>query len=218
MSYLNRKAEEGDLLKETLGIILFVIGAGILIFAVWKVWDIAVNQERESAEELVDNIVKRTERINDREVGGFNIEGLEKWFLVGWSKNEAGRTDKCFFNSCICICKGNKRDARKVCQDGGICKELEFEEVKLYDFNKAKDGVMKFKEEEVIKDLNNFDSYGIGQWSDKSYNFNLLSECAYFSGNNIFKFLVYKEDRKLAIFRIKDIDFSNLGFEAACEK
>src|SRR3989344_310822 len=128
---INKRGDEGNLLKETLEIILFVVGTAILIFAIWKVWDLVANQERVNADKLVDDIVRRANDAKEGEIEGFTIKGLKDWYLVGWSKEEPGdkKPDKCFLGSCICICKGNRKNPKENCEEG-ICKELDFKKIK----------------------------------------------------------------------------------------
>lgn len=214
---INRRGDEGNLLKETLEIILFVVGTAILIFAVWKVWDLVANQERVNADRLISDIVRRANDIEEKKVEGFTVSGLKNWYLVGWSKEDPAnkKPDKCFLSSCICICKGDRQNTKKSCQEG-ICKELNFKKIKVYEFSNAKDFEMKVKEEDVIKDLNNEIYFEARPWSSASNNFILVSKCPPFNQNNLVKFNFYKNGDELNILKINTIDFSNLKFEAAC--
>ncbi len=160
MKKINKKAEEGDLLKETLGIILFVVGAAILVFAVWKIWDLAASQERKNAEKIVDDIARKAAEIEEGENIGFTVIGLPEWYLAGWSKNEP--TDKkptaCFFSSCICICKveGIFGISERDCKSNGICRDIKFEEVFVGGFVNYKNELLtieKFFEDPTLYNI-----------------------------------------------------------------
>ena len=208
--------KRGDLVKETLEIILFVVGAVLLVFAVFKVYSNVKETQFESAGNSLEGLIKRAENTKEGEVNSFVMQGLKGWFLIGWSKNDNTRPDKCFFESCICICNGDVSDAKKSCQEKGICKEVKKENVFIYGFNRKGDAEMIIKEEDVVKDINNEAYKGAGKWSDKTDNFILLNECFDFSENNLYRFFVYKNEKELSVLGVNDIDSSS--YSSSCVK
>ncbi len=136
---MNKKGELTS--SELLGIIIAVLGLTILFFAIWKLYAVSVSNEGDNVNNILNVIKTRIENLKDNESGKFLISGQEGWFLTGWSKDEAGRPDKCYFNSCICACKGEpvrafysgeRIDNRKnVCQEKGFCREMEKDIVKI---------------------------------------------------------------------------------------
>ena len=160
-SVLNKK---GDLTNETLSIIVAVIGVSLLLFGVWKLYGALANSERENAKNVLNALEDKINAIQDGEEGKILLQGFkgaENWYLVGWSKDEKGKPEKCFFDSCICVCKDtddylNLRDGGKSvdssefsytplnedCQEEGICKMIEIDSINLEEVvGKAKGGI-----------------------------------------------------------------------------
>ena len=135
--------KKGDLtITEALGIIIAVLGLIILFFGIWKLYKVTINQGEGNINSALNVIEARIENLKDGESGKFLISGQEGWFLTGWSKDEQGRPDKCYFNSCICACKGEPisfvREASvyydirsKKCQEKGFCRDVKKNIVKI---------------------------------------------------------------------------------------
>jgi hypothetical protein len=67
-------------------------------------------------------LTKKIENLKDGWEDNFPIIGVNGWVLAGWSKEfiSESRPDKCFYNSCLCVCK----DGLGSCQDNGLCREI----------------------------------------------------------------------------------------------
>lgn len=217
---INKKGDEGNLLKETLEIILFVVGTAILIFAIWKVWDFVANQERVNADKLVEDIVRRANDAKEEEIEGFTIKGLKGWYLIGWSKEEPidKKPDKCFFKSCICICPFGKKTAKDACQDEGICKELNFDSSGVFTLSKIKGKENLVNDEEIIKQTIDPRYYIGGEFKVDSVNVANLIPCLGLYENNLFKLSIYKDKTNLAIINIETNDPAVLKFQQSCAK
>ena len=219
MRAMNKMNRRGDLLNEILGVLLFLAGAAILVFVIVKVYNIIVNQETEDAKRLIDEVRERSEAIKENEAGKFVVKGLKGWFLTGWGRDDLTRPDKCFFKSCICICKG-KGNAKDICQENGICRDVTFGNVLVADFAKLNiEGVvMNFKAEDVIKEKDKSVYFNVGRWSSDGRVFNLLSECAEFEKNELVEFLIYKDENDLNLFKIKPWDGVIEGISVNCKR
>jgi len=215
---INKRGDEGNLLKETLEIILFVVGTAILIFAIWKVWDLVANQERVNADKLVDDIVRRANDAKEGEIEGFTIKGLKDWYLVGWSKNEIGRLDKCFFKSCICICPFGKKTIKETCQDEGICKELNFDSSGVFTLSKIKEKENLINDEEIIKQTTDPKYFRGGEFKVDGVNVAALIPCLGLYENNLFKLSIYKDKTNLAVINVETNDPAVFKFQQSCAK
>lgn len=123
--------KRGELtLNNTLSIIIAVIGLSILIFGFVKLWQANADQENKSAQKTIDSLISKIGALKAGENNSFIIQsftGSTEWYIAGWSKGVSGRPDKCFFDSCICICKGG--GTAKECTDQGFCRVVSEEEV-----------------------------------------------------------------------------------------
>ena len=122
------KSKRGDFFTENaMTIVLAIIGLSLLFFGVVKILEMG-KQESESAKNAINSIEDRIKGLEYGEESKFPFRGPDGWNLYGWSKNDKTRPDKCFFNSCICICKGKyvfttDRENKYKCEDG-FCREL----------------------------------------------------------------------------------------------
>ncbi len=115
--------------ENVLTLILAVVGIGLLVFAAVRLWQINVNADSENAKKILDGIEGKINTLEEGQTGRFTVRGIEGWFLTGWGKNDDS-IDKCFFNSCICICEGNGN--REVdCKEKGFCRDVSIEKVEV---------------------------------------------------------------------------------------
>lgn len=143
MNYKKRGMSSPDNVTELLIGILALLLIGGMIFMLYKMF---LPDENANAKKTIDVIEGKINYLNEEQNGSFSIQGFKGakkdsvldngWFLVGWSKNEQGRPDKCFFDSCICICKGGieggKANLAKYCQDNGFCRKMNVPSVSVY--------------------------------------------------------------------------------------
>lgn len=139
---INKKA---ILVENVLSLLIAAVGIALLIFGAVKLYKITVSQEEENAKTLINVLEGKINTLQDGETGKFPIQGIEKWFLTGWSKNAGDRPNKCFFESCICICPLNfnptpiyGRDTShsteriESCQEEGFCREIDKETIWIF--------------------------------------------------------------------------------------
>ena len=127
-----KKNKKGDLLKDVLSIIIALIGLLILFSAIYKLYQVGVSQEIENARKTLDNVIAKIEALPEEESNTFAVQGFkgaDNWYLVGFGKNDE-RPDKCFFESCICVCK--EGGFKENCQDNGICRDFGEKEIDIY--------------------------------------------------------------------------------------
>ncbi|MDO8508888.1 MAG: hypothetical protein Q7S27_04355 [Nanoarchaeota archaeon] len=139
------KSKKGEMtaneIASTILAVVILLGLTVVLVMLYKSYN---EGERTSADKLLNIIVERVEDAEEGEVEGFTIRGLKDWYLVGWNKKDGAdiKPDKCFLESCICICKdlpvsGNlKEQNAKVCNDNGICKNLKEDEVIINNIEK----------------------------------------------------------------------------------
>jgi hypothetical protein len=139
-----RKNRRGDLMNNMVGIIVALIGILIFAYALVQLYNVNVNQEKENAKNTLNSITVKIDALEDGEENTFAIQGVEDWTLVGFDK-EGTRPEKCFFNSCLCICETVDHDFSlnhysEQCQSKGICSALEFDEVNTFSYSLYSDG------------------------------------------------------------------------------
>ena len=118
------------------GLIIAVLCLLILGGVAILVWKVLVNDEYSRAQTAIDFIENKMSALKDAgQSTSFNIQSPCKeadkceWFIYGWGKGNTmtdDRPERCYFNSCICICKGSVNKAKEVCQDlkTGICRAI----------------------------------------------------------------------------------------------
>ncbi|MEK6928474.1 MAG: hypothetical protein AABW65_00775 [Nanoarchaeota archaeon] len=120
------------LLGHTTSIIIAVIGLLLLGAGIYKMYGIFKGED-ENMKKTIDSIEGKIKRLEDGDKGKFLVRGNNKWYVTGWSAEEKGKPDKCYLNSCICICKGNifAGDALsgESCQKKGFCRIFEEKKV-----------------------------------------------------------------------------------------
>ena len=213
-------------MNNLLGLIIAAIGIGIIIFGAYKLYAVSVNQESENAKNLLDIIEGKINNLNNNEVGKFQLRGVKDWFLVGWGEKDSGRIDKCFFESCVCICKGDRSDLKNSCQENGFCRGVEFEKVGVFEFKKVigKDVIDSvgntIKEEDVVKDIFNPRYKEDRKWyRDGVYKNSLLDDaCPQFYESNLAEILIYKDEKSLAILKINEVKDEFTRAVGACGK
>lgn len=131
--------KKGDLLNNVLGLIIAAIGIGLLIFGAVKLYGATESQEEEGAKNILTVISEKINNLKDGETGKYPVQGIEEWFLTGWNASDLTRPDKCFFKSCICVCKklsvsyyaSDKVKLKEDCQKNGFCKEIDKEDIRI---------------------------------------------------------------------------------------
>ncbi len=213
-------------ISEILGLIIAAIGIAIVAYAAYKLYAVSVNQESENAKNLLNVIERKIDNLNNNEVGRFQIRGIKDWFLVGWGEDDIGRIDKCFFKSCICICKGDRTDLENSCQENGFCRNFNFGKIGVFEFKKiiGKDIIDSvgntIKEEDVVKDIFNPRYKESRIWYRDGFHKNpLLNDaCPQFYESNLAEILIYEDKNSLAILKISEMKDELVRFLAGCGK
>jgi len=211
--------KKGILLKNVLALVITAIGLGLIIIAGVKLYNLSKDQEFENAKKLLDSLIGKIENVKDGETGRPVIRGVEGWYLIGWSSNDNSRPDKCFFNSCICVCKKNRNIGRLDCQENGFCGKLNYNNVYFYNYLKDKGMDMIVNEINVIKELTNPIYKEQRLWAKEGVRHSLLEECATFSSGSsglLSELLIYRKGRDINILRIDEFELEK--FEAGCKK
>jgi len=123
----NKKGDSSLAWNNLLSVLIAIAGLVLLGFAFVKLYDAAVNSETKNAQNVLDNIKGKIDNLEDGQAGKFMIPGFsgaEKWYLIGFNANDNNRPDKCFFESCLCICKNENFELswKDACQDKGFCR------------------------------------------------------------------------------------------------
>jgi len=130
------KNKKAILIKNALGLIIAAIGL-ILIMggAYYKIYKpFMINQEIENAKNTIDLIMAKINALEPEQNNSYPFQFLKgDWVLTSWSKSEPAdsKPDKCFLNSCLCICKdpgiinSDRSRLKNICQNDGICRKIE---------------------------------------------------------------------------------------------
>ena len=142
------RGKKGDLKDEVPMIIIAVIGIALLIFGVIRLYDFVKNQDTENAKKTINYVEEQIKALSaNGQVSEITFSGFKSssnWAIIGWSKTNPYRPEKCLMNSCICICPDLRRagDAlpfkvpesnEVLCQKNGFCREFEQERVFVRD-------------------------------------------------------------------------------------
>lgn len=107
--------KRGLLASNTASAVLALVVLLILVVGAWKAYDsLRASQEERTAQASINSLQKKIEAMKLGDTNKFLIQGVKPddedsvWFIVAWSKDDAFRPDKCFFESCVCICKTDK--------------------------------------------------------------------------------------------------------------
>lgn len=140
------KSKKAELTDHVLGIIVAVVCLVLLGGLVVLVYKNFATSEYTSAKKVLDFIEVKINAINAGESTQFSIQspckaekikdGSCDWQLIGWGKDDVGRPDRCYFNSCVCVCafnEGNIEEYKNKCQDSktGICKKIDTDKISV---------------------------------------------------------------------------------------
>ena len=125
------KNKKAIVLENTLSVIIAVLGLLLLIYSAYYLYSkLTTNIETESAKEVANLIEKKINALPDNQAANITIRGVNgnNWYLIGFNVNNPNRPNKCFFNSCLCVCKGDSTLPEyqgKICQDTGFCRKTD---------------------------------------------------------------------------------------------
>jgi hypothetical protein len=124
---INKRGEsDEDEKANVLGLILALVVLVLVIFAIYKgILAVTNNPESENAHAALQRVVTKINTLNEKSSINYTLQGYKQknndWYLVGWGKTQDGRPDKCFFESCVCICAGSDASS---CQSKGECENF----------------------------------------------------------------------------------------------
>ncbi|MBU0760879.1 MAG: hypothetical protein KJ600_02250 [Nanoarchaeota archaeon] len=131
------------LMKNTLGIILAVGGIALLLFLGGEIayGAFKTNQEDKAAQTVIDLVKTKidaigTDESTELEIKGIDTGGEGDWFLVGWNEEGLIKPDKCFFQTCVCVCKltdiiPTLENLKEGCQNRGFCRETNTKQIQV---------------------------------------------------------------------------------------
>ena len=132
-----KKKDKGGLITDVTSLIIAIIGISLLFFGFYQLYKVIVNQDSEIAKKTLNIIEAKINYLEEGQTGKFPIKGPKgpdrEWYLLGWGKENSERPDKCYFDSCICICEGYKPED---CQGRyGFCRKVDAKDVKILEGN-----------------------------------------------------------------------------------
>lgn len=127
---------KGELFGENIvGILIAVIGLGLVVGIIGQqIYRANVDNEGDSARKTLDGIIGKIENLQDGETGSFAVQGFTEsnnWYLVGFDSRVQDRPDKCFLESCVCICKNADQGFKNACQNEGFCRFFDDKEINV---------------------------------------------------------------------------------------
>ncbi|MBI2451659.1 hypothetical protein HYV50_01110 [Candidatus Pacearchaeota archaeon] len=125
-------------LSNLVGAIIAIVGLSLFFFvAIPRLYGtITSDKETESAKSLANVVEAKIKAFleSDFTAANITVQGFnENWYLAGWGKNDLDRPEKCYFDSCICICKSESpsNTLKDSCQKNGICRKIEIEKISI---------------------------------------------------------------------------------------
>ncbi len=158
---MNKRA---DLMDNVLTTIIAVVGLVIIFVAAWQLYSIYANQEETNARKTIDSIEGRFGNLENGQMGSVSLRKIPGWFIAGWSRDESDRPDKCYFKSCLCICKhnlpiqsintiGSRKELADNCQAKGFCRTFEEAEAGAYEINNYKEEIFVSSPQDLLSFL-----------------------------------------------------------------
>lgn len=80
--------------------------------------------EKRNAIEFIDGFKAKMDAIPQSSEGSVQVQGFDPqdlWYIAGWSEDSPTAPDRCFFQSCMCVCKAessNNLNLKSDCQAG----------------------------------------------------------------------------------------------------
>lgn len=140
------KKGTSDLLNTVLGVIVAIIVLLILGYLVYLIYTQLRDNEFKSAQKNLDFVISKIDGVSTGQQVIFSLQSPCKkevkncgWYLVGWGKDEKNKPERCYFDSCICMCNGDMSNLAANCQDTttGICRKVNFDIVNVSVFTTA---------------------------------------------------------------------------------
>lgn len=105
---------------------------GLLLLAAWYLMQAYTMSEYNKAVSALDTIELKLKAVEEGKTTRFPLQGPRGAYLQGWPVTEAGRPERCYFKSCICICKEAGTKGTESCQDTESAACISVEEKELF--------------------------------------------------------------------------------------
>ncbi len=122
----------GELRDHVMSIIIGVVSLSLLLLAAWYLMQAYTMSDYDRADSALDTIKLKLRAVDYGETTRFPLQGPSGWYLQGWSVTESGRPERCYFKSCICICKEAGTKGAESCQDTKSATCISVEEKELF--------------------------------------------------------------------------------------
>lgn len=145
---MNKKGEQVS--EELGGVTMAAIGILLLSLAAYSIYlHIQVSRESssEAAQKTMEILGDKLDVLDVGESGQITIQGFtdsENWYLTGWDLNDADRPERCFFESCVCICDNI------LCNEKLFCYKSDSEQIDVVTYYVAGDPSAYIKLEKGI--------------------------------------------------------------------
>ena len=166
------RGKKADLMNNVLTTIIAVVGLVIIFIAAWQLYSVSVNQAEMNARRTIDSIEGRFDNLEEGQVGSMTIRRMNGWAIVGWDKDGERKPDKCYFKSCICMCKysGNERDKGNfidVCQANGYCRLFDNSMADVFSIYNYEDITFASSQQQIFRFFSSPSDYNAEFWLDK---------------------------------------------------
>jgi hypothetical protein len=136
---INKLGHRGEdtLMKNVLSVIIFVISFALIVYGVYKIYTVFLNNESKNLQNTLDKISAKIDTLKEGESTTVTIQGFRNsnsWRFASWSKSDSvdSKPDKCYFKTCICICPGASEDRLStVCREKSLCNTFDQESISI---------------------------------------------------------------------------------------
>ncbi|HVY01251.1 MAG TPA: hypothetical protein VHA12_00615 [Candidatus Nanoarchaeia archaeon] len=129
---MNKQRKGEVTLNEVISILIAVLIIAGIVYGIIKVASVFMDSENRNAKNTLDLFVEKLKFAEKGNVS-FIVQGFpnsRNWFVAAWSAGQEGRPDKCYFDSCICVCPlAASGNVAEKCQSKGVCQKLDYQRV-----------------------------------------------------------------------------------------
>lgn len=138
------KNKKANLMENSTELVIAILILLILFVAVVKIYtNFLQDRELTSAKNVVNVIEQKILDASENSNVKKTIRGVngEDWVLTAFDFSSLNRPDACFEQPCIYICKTAKRLIKDDCEDKGVFRRLEVDEIKTIELDFSEDWV-----------------------------------------------------------------------------
>ena len=204
--------KRADLMNNVLTVLIAVVGLVIIGYAAWKLYVVYADQDATNAQKEIDLIEGKLGNLEAGQASRILLRKIPKWAIVGWGANEEGGPDKCYFKSCVCICKysnlapRSKEEFTSSCQNSGYCRtfsEPRAETFTIYNYNDINFASSQQQVLEFLENPANYESsFRLGLASLKYKNFYIKYISFEFSKTNLIEVDLYKNESYVGLVEV----------------